>query len=115
MTAEVVMSIGSLGIVGSLAGTALTQKAAEVDKTHRDAADAARQTDAAQRAESAEGIGQTEEESQAGERDADGRRMWERPTKKSPEAEAVEAASTAATAVAKDPEGTSGGIVDLMG
>ena len=111
------MSIGSLGIVGSLAGTALSQKAAEVDKTQRDASDAARQTDAAARAESAEGIGQTEEESQAGERDADGRRMWERQVKKSPEAEA-EVASTdaiAPAAQAKDPEGISGGVLDLTG
>ena len=81
------MSIGSLGIVGSLAGTALAQKSAEVDKTQRDAADAARKTEATSRAESAEGIGQTEEESQAGERDADGRRLWERPAKKPAEDE----------------------------
>ena len=107
------MSIGSLGIVGSLAGTALTQKAAEVDKTQRDAADAARQTDAAARAENAEGIGQTEEESQAGERDADGRRMWERPAKESPKEEA--AAASTAIALAKDPEGISGGLLDLTG
>ena len=72
------MSIGSLGIVGSLAGTSLAQKSAEVDKTQRDAADASRQTDATARAENAEGIGQTEEDSGAGERDADGRRLWER-------------------------------------
>ena len=108
------MSIGSLGIVGSLAGTALTQKAAEVDKTQRDAADAARQTDAAQRAESAEGIGQTEEESQAGERDADGRRLWERPAKKPSQKTEAESASTSTT-LAKDPAGISGGILDLTG
>ena len=108
------MSIGSLGIVGSLAGTALTQKVAELDKTQRDAADAARQNDAAARAESAEGIGQTEEESQAGERDADGRRLWERQNKKTPETD-DSAASTPAAALAKDPEGISGGILDLTG
>ena len=109
------MSIGSLGIVGSLAGTALTQKAAELDKTQRDAADAARQSDATARAESAEGIGQTEQESQPGERDADGRRLWERQTKnKSPESEDPPA-STPAIALPKDPEGISGGILDLTG
>jgi len=107
------MSIGSLGIVGSLAGTALTQKAAEVDKTQRDAADAARQTDAAARAESAQGIGQTEEASEANERDADGRRLWERQQKKPDEEE--QAASTPAEPLAKDPEGVSGGILDLTG
>lgn len=107
------MSIGSLGIVGSLAGTPLTQKAAEVDKTQRDAADAARQTDAAARAESAQGIGQTEEESEASERDADGRRLWERQAKK--QAEEEQTASTPAETHAKDPEGLSGGVLDLTG
>lgn len=107
------MSIGSLGIVGSLAGTALTQKAAEVDKTQRDAADAARQTDAAARAESAQGIGETEEESEASDRDADGRRLWERQQKRPPEEE--QTASTPPETHAKDPEGISGGILDLTG
>ena len=108
------MSIGSLGIVGSLAGTTLTQKAAEVDKTQRDAADAARQTDAAARAESAQGIGQTEEESEASDRDADGRRLWERQQKKKL-ADEEAAASTPEETHAKDPEGISGGILDLTG
>ena len=111
------MSIGSLGIVGSLAGTSLAQKGAEVDKTQRDAADAARQSEAAARAESAAGIGETEEESQAGERDAEGRRLWERPEKKSNSAAAEEeaGASTPATVPVKDPAGLSGGILDLTG
>lgn len=108
------MSIGSLGIVGSLAGTALTQKAAEVDKTQRDAADASRQTDAADRAEMAEGIGQTEEDAQAGERDADGRRLWERQGKQPPESETTDA-STPAPPLAKDPAGIAGGVLDLTG
>jgi len=106
------MSIGSLGIVGSLAGTSLAQKSAEVDKTQRDAVDASRQKDATARAESAEGIGQTEEDSQAGERDADGRRLWERSAETKTN---EEAASTSATAIAKDPDGISGGKLDLTG
>lgn len=110
------MSIGSLGIVGSLAGTALVQQSADVDKTQRDAADAARQTEATARAESAEGIGQTEEESQAGERDADGRRLWERKGKTPVVDEDAEiAASTPAEVLAKDPAGISGGTLDLTG
>ena len=107
------MSIGSVGIVGSLAGTSLAQKSAEVDKTQRDSADASRQTDAAARAESAEGIGQTEEDAQAGERDADGRRLWERNAKKLAKDET--GASTPAAALARDPDGNSGGILDLTG
>jgi hypothetical protein len=108
------MSIGSLGIVGSLVGTTLAQKSAEVDKTQRDAADATRQTDAAARAESAEGIGQTEEDSRAGERDTDGRRLWERNLHKA-EDDGVDSASPPETVLPKDPEGISGGIVDLTG
>ena len=73
------MSIGSLGIIGGLAGTPLPQRAAETEKTQRDNADQSRVSQAAERAEQAAGIGQTEEDSQANERDADGRRPWEQP------------------------------------
>jgi hypothetical protein len=106
------MSIGSLGIVGSLVGTSLAQKSAEVEKIQRDASDASRQTDASARAESAEGIGQTSEDSRAEERDADGRRLWERNPPKPIEADD---ASTLATPSPKDPDGISGGIIDLTG
>jgi hypothetical protein len=106
------MSVGSLGIVGSLVGTTLAQKSAEMDKIQRDAADASRQTDSAARAESAEGIGQAEEDSRAEERDADGRRLWERNQKDAKEAGD---ASTLETTPPKDPEGISGGIIDLTG
>ena len=71
------MSIGSLGIVGGLAGTALPQRAAETDRVQREASDQTRAADASQQAENAAGIGQTEEDSQTSERDADGRRLWE--------------------------------------
>lgn len=109
------MSIGSLGIVGSLAGAPLAQKSAEVDKTQRDVADAARQADAAAKAESAAGIGETEEESQASERDADGRRLWERQAKKvNPKDEEI-SASTPEPILAKDPTGFSGSTLDLTG
>lgn len=109
------MSIGSLGIVGSLAGAPLAQKTAEVDKTQRDAADAARQVDAAAKAESAAGIGETQEESQASERDADGRRLWEQQAKKKEAEDEDVAASIAEVVPAKDPTGLSGGTLDLTG
>jgi hypothetical protein len=109
------MSIGSLGIVGGLASAPLAQKSAEVDKTQRDAADAARQADAAAKAESAAGIGETEEESQASERDADGRRLWERQAKKTDGEDEEIPASTPEVVSAKDPTGLSGGTLDLTG
>jgi hypothetical protein len=72
------MSIGPLGLIGSLAATPLPQQAAEADKALREAGDRQRQTESAQRAEAAAGIGQTEEDSEAQDRDPDGRQPLER-------------------------------------
>lgn len=109
------MSIGSLGIIGSLAGTPLAQKAPEADKTQKDATDRARQSDAEARAESAAGIGQTEEESQASERDADGRRLWERTQRQTADQSAPAAAAEDSGASAKDPSGDRGSVLDISG
>ena len=73
------MSISSLGLVGSLAATPMPQKAADIDKAAGAAADQAREAEASRQAEAAAGIGETEEDSQAADRDADGRRLWEAP------------------------------------
>ena len=108
------MSIGSLGIVGSLAGTPLAQKGPEADKVQKEAADRSRQTDAEVRAEMAAGIGQTEEESQASERDADGRRPWEVPARKKEEERAADPAVDASIP-ARDPSGERGGLIDISG
>jgi len=108
------MSIGSLGIVGGLAGTPLSQRAAEVEKTQQESVDQTRTSQAAERAEQAAGIGQTEEDSQAGERDADGRRPWEVQAKSKSQVPQspppVESVSRA-----KDPTGACGGQLDLVG
>jgi hypothetical protein len=108
------VSIGSLGIIGSLAGSSLPQRAAETDKAQQQSADQARDAQASERAEQAAGIGQTEEDSEASERDADGRRPWE----VSPRARAKGEEPVAEQAVplrAKDPTGACGGQLDLMG
>lgn len=110
------MSIGSLGVVGGLASTPLTQRAAEVEKTQRESADQVRETKSQQRAEQSAGIGQTEEDSQAGERDADGRRPWERAAAaEKPAAEELPAHTVASPVCAKDPSGACGGELDLLG
>ena len=109
------MSIGSLGIVGSLSGTPLAQKGPESDKVQKEATDRSRQTDADVRAELAAGIGQTEEESQASERDADGRRPWEVPGRKKGEEPAPEDAADGGLPAAKDPSGERGGLIDVTG
>ena len=108
------MSIGSLGIIGSLAGTGLAQKGPEADKVQKEATDRSRQADAELRAESAAGIGQTEEESQASERDADGRRPWEVPARKKEDEAAAEEAGASPSAV-KDPSGDRGTLLDISG
>jgi hypothetical protein len=108
------MSIGSLGIIGSLAGTGLALKGPEADKVQKEGTDRSRQTDAELRAESAAGIGQTEEESQASERDADGRRPWEIPARKKADDPAAEEAAASPTA-AKDPSGDRGTMLDISG
>ena len=60
------MSIASLGIAGSLAGTALPQRAAESEKAQRETAEQARAAEATQQAENAAGIGQTEFSKESG-------------------------------------------------
>jgi hypothetical protein len=110
------MSIGSLGIVGGLAGSPLTQRTAETDRAERESADQAREAKADLRAEQAAGIGQTAEDSEAQERDADGRRPWEHPHQ--PKEGVVKDASVepeAMPVLAKDPSGERGGELDLVG
>jgi hypothetical protein len=112
------MSIGSLGIVGGLAASNLAQRTADTEKVERETLDQARVSAADRRAESAAGIGQTEEDTQSGERDADGRRLWEEPPRPGQPAEAAggEPSTTASAAVpSKDPSGAKGGRLDLWG
>ena len=108
------MSIGSLGVIGSLAATPLPQKTAEADKTQREAMDQAREAQGARAAEAASGIGETEEDSQAAERDADGRRLWERPEQTAADQTESEAL-TEPPPLGKDPTGEAGTAVDLLG
>jgi hypothetical protein len=107
------MSIGPLGLAGALATSPLPQKAAEVDRTHHESTDRAREAQAEQQAESAAGIGQTEEDSEAAERDADGRRLWEAPANKRQAGETTPPEADAH--LSKDPTGESGGQIDLVG
>lgn len=109
------MSIGSLGIVGGLAASPLSQRAAETDRAERDTADKARQLKGEVKAEQAAGIGQTEEDSRASDRDADGRRPWEFPAGLQSELSGETPVDSAADSRAKDPTGETGGQLDLVG
>jgi hypothetical protein len=105
------MSIGSLGIIGSAAGTPLSQaKGTETDKAAQSTSDQARQVQSDRHAEAAAGIGQTEQDEQASDRDADGRRPWEIGGKKPDDDE-----ESANTLLSKDPTGEKGNQLDLSG
>jgi hypothetical protein len=107
------MSIGSLGLIGSFATSSAAQRAGDVEKVERDTADRARQTESNMAAEDAAGIGHTEQESEASDRDADGRRPWELPAHANRQEDDTASASPAH--VVKDPTGQTGGTLDLLG
>ena len=76
------MSMGPLmgGILGSASGAPLSQTAgSEAERTQKDGVAQQRQVDTDQHAEDAAGVGQTEEDQETSDRDADGRRLWEMP------------------------------------
>lgn len=109
------MSVGSLGLVSSVAATPLAQaKGSDLEKQTSDAAQKQRQDDSIDKAEAAAGIGKTEEESATSDRDADGRRPWELgpPDQRS----AGETPSEpGAPPRSKDPTGERGQALDLSG
>ncbi len=107
------MSIGSLGSIGSLAAAPATQRTSDTDKTQAATSDKARSDAAVEYAEQASGIGETREESKAGDRDADGRRLWEFEEEKKDEPAAE--ADSASEAKSKDPTGAAGQNLDLSG
>ena len=110
------MSVGPLGMIGSAAGTPLSQtKGSDADKAQHDAANQARESTAARQAERASGIGQTEHDEQASDRDADGRRVWEIGGKKPQEESADEQSAGETAPQSKDPTGRSGSQLDLSG
>ena len=106
------MNIGATtGALTSAAGAPLSQSAgAEAERTQRDSAVQQRLADGQEKSEKASGIGQMDEDQQASERDADGRRLWEDTKKKTQTAEEAEA-----TRQAKDASGLSGNSLDLTG
>lgn len=78
------MSVGPLGgILGSAAGAPLSQTKGAASETSAREASARDQADEVQlRTERASGVGQTEGDERASDRDADGRRLWERPAER---------------------------------
>lgn len=107
------MSVGPLGFIGSIAGTPLSQaKGAETERT-QEATNQQRQVRTDDKAEQAAGIGQTDQDSEASDRDADGRRLWEAPAKQD---ETDESEPTERQAPrTKDVHGQAGNHLDLLG
>ena len=107
------MSIGSLGFIGGVAGSPLAQsKGSEVERSQHDATVRQRQTQGDQKAEQAAGIGATDaDDNQASDREADGRRLWERPPEQAADEETDSA--VASQAGSKDATGQSGTRLDL--
>jgi hypothetical protein len=107
------MSIGSLGGVSSLAATPTSQRSSDVEKTQTATAEKSRVDAAAEYAEQASGIGETKEESESSDRDADGRRVWELGEEKKKAAEQPTEQQAAGQSI--DPTGERGGALDLTG
>jgi hypothetical protein len=110
------MSIGVLGgIVGSAAGAPLSQTAgSETERVQKEGLAQQRQVDTDQQAELAAGIGQTQEDQESSERDADGRRLWEGPANGTKEDKSAAAAETPPRQ-SRDTTGQCGSQLDLTG
>jgi hypothetical protein len=103
---------GATGIVGSAAGTQLSQSSsASSERAGRDAATSDQTAANDRAAEAAAGIGQTQADQETSDRDADGRRLWETPA----EAGSDEESQGEQKRPPRDPRGESGNALDLIG
>lgn len=112
------MSVGPLGgIPASAAGSPLAQtQGAEVDRSGEQNRAQHRRIRADQRAEDAAGIGQADGENhETAERDADGRRLWERPPEQQPAEQPPAFTEQTDRPRSKDPTGQCGNLLDLTG
>ena len=110
------MNLGPMnGVISSAAGAPLSQTSgSETERAQKDSSARQREVDSEQKSEKAAGIGQTEEDQGTSERDADGRRFWEKADEKKQE-QAGEQSPGQTPKQAKDPTGNSGGALDLTG
>jgi hypothetical protein len=97
--------------LGAAAATPLAQRQSETDPAQHENASQARQTAGERQAEKASGIGQTDQDQPAFDRDADGRRLWEIRQAEEPEQEEL----APLIPQAKDPSGQSGTQLDMSG
>jgi hypothetical protein len=108
------MSIGPMGgVAGSAAGSPLAQtKGSEVDRLQQDSSARERRVQSDRKAESAAGIGETDgEDHETAERDADGRRLWE----KTAQGKRAGEEPPADDRRSRDTSGQTGNLLDLSG
>ena len=107
--------MGPMGMMGSAAGSPLSQaKGTDSDRAQQDTSNEARQVQSERNAENASGIGETEEDEQTSERDADGRRLWEKPTSEG-EPDSTTSEEPAEAPRSRDATGQRGTHLDLSG
>jgi hypothetical protein len=100
----------------SAAGTALSQTVgSETERAQKESSNEQRVADAEKHAEASAGIGQTEEDQATSDRDADGRRLWEKPPEVAKKNASAEPDADSASRQSKDPTGQSGTRLDLTG
>ena len=109
------MSIGLLsGIGGSAAGSPLAQtRGSDVDRAQQDSSAQATSCPQPRERQQAAGVGQADGENhQTNDRDADGRRLWEIPPRKTQSGADAEEFHCPPV---QDPTGQSGGTLDVTG
>lgn len=110
------MNITSLGVIGSAAGTGGAQRAGDVAQTAQQAAGQQRQAQSSAQTADAAGIGSTTEDRETGDRDADGRRLWEETDgTRPPDETQADPAANSPPNQSVDPTGQSGSLLDLTG
>jgi len=110
------MSVGPIGgVIGSAAGAPLAQtKGSESERSKRDAAAQDRSVETNKKTEKTAGVGETQQDEGASDRDADGRRLWEKPETAETQDEPVEQPIPSEPR-SKDASGQAGGQLDLLG
>ncbi len=111
------MSVGPTGgVSNSAAGTSLAQtKGSDVQRNQQDSSVQQRRVFGETRADAAAGIGETDgQDHETSERDADGRRILEKPAQAKPGDAAADETADAAPR-SKDVSGQSGNQLDLSG
>lgn len=108
------MSIGETGgVFASAAGSPLQQRGGpEADRRAKETSDQNRQIDTSIKSEKAAGIGETDEDSEINDRDADGRKLWEQGAEQQHQQQYDEEQSHRQS---KDPDGAAGSELDLTG